>query len=98
MDIFNEHMKNPNQIDKIPDVKVTGKESINSIQFSAKNMLEIPQGTRTLDGLQGNLRVGLLYLEAWLRGEGAVGINNLMEDLATAEIARGQGNITMKKF
>jgi len=79
LDIFNEHMKNPNQLEKIPDVHVT-----------AKTMLEIPQGTRTLEGLQGNLRVGILYIEAWLRGEGAVGINNLMEDLATAEIARGQ--------
>lgn len=61
-------------------------------------MLEIPKGTRTLEGLQGNLRVGILYLEAWLRGEGAVGINNLMEDLATAEIARGQGIFHLRKF
>jgi malate synthase len=54
--------------------------------------LEPPSGTRTLEGLRGNLKVGVLYLEAWLRGDGAVGINNLMEDLATAEISRSQSN------
>ena len=41
-------------------------------------------------GVQGNVSVALQYLEAWLRGSGAVAINNLMEDTATAEIARAQ--------
>ena len=41
-------------------------------------------------GLRSNVSVGLQYLEAWLRGNGAVGINNLMEDAATAEISRSQ--------
>jgi malate synthase len=41
-------------------------------------------------GVHGNVSVALQYLEAWLRGSGAVAINNLMEDTATAEIARAQ--------
>ena len=40
--------------------------------------------------MRGNVSVALQYLEAWLRGSGAVAINNLMEDTATAEIARAQ--------
>ncbi len=41
-------------------------------------------------GLRSNVSVALRYLEAWLRGNGAVAINNLMEDAATAEISRSQ--------
>jgi len=41
-------------------------------------------------GLRSNVSVALQYLEAWLRGNGAVAINNLMEDAATAEISRSQ--------
>jgi malate synthase len=41
-------------------------------------------------GVRGNVSVALQYLAAWLDGAGAVAINNLMEDTATAEIARSQ--------
>ena len=41
-------------------------------------------------GVQNNVSVGLRYLESWLSGSGAVAIYNLMEDAATAEIARSQ--------
>ena len=41
-------------------------------------------------GLRENIRVGVQYLEAWLRGRGAVPLYNLMEDAATAEISRAQ--------
>ena len=47
-------------------------------------------GERTLDGLRANVSVGIQYLQAWLEGNGAVGIHNLMEDAATAEISRSQ--------
>jgi malate synthase len=47
-------------------------------------------GSVTGVGLRGNISVALQYIEAWLRGNGAVGINNLMEDAATAEISRSQ--------
>ncbi len=47
-------------------------------------------GAVTEAGLRNNVSVGLQYLNAWLAGNGAVGIHNLMEDVATAEIARAQ--------
>ena len=50
----------------------------------------IPGGTITAEGVRMNVEVALLYLEAWLRGIGAVAIHNLMEDAATAEISRTQ--------
>ena len=47
-------------------------------------------GKRTMEGLRSNVSVGIQYLASWLRGTGAVAINNLMEDAATAEISRSQ--------
>ena len=41
-------------------------------------------------GVRSNISMALRYLEAWLRGNGAVAIDNLMEDAATAEISRSQ--------
>jgi malate synthase len=52
--------------------------------------VRIPGGRITEGGLRGNISVALQYLAAWLGGSGAVAINNLMEDAATAEIARSQ--------
>jgi malate synthase len=48
------------------------------------------EGTRSLGGLRHNVRVGIQYIEAWLRGQGCVPLYNLMEDAATAEISRAQ--------
>jgi len=79
-EIFDAHMKGPNQLDrKREDVHVT-----------AADLLRIPTGTRTEAGLRLNVRVGVQYLEAWLRGSGCVPLYNLMEDAATAEISRAQ--------
>ncbi len=50
----------------------------------------VPNGTTTETGLRHNISVALQYIEAWLRGNGAVAIYNLMEDTATAEISRSQ--------
>ena len=47
-------------------------------------------GQRTEEGLRSNVNVGIQYISSWLRGNGAAGIYGLMEDAATAEIARGQ--------
>ena len=47
-------------------------------------------GEITEEGLRNDVSVGIHYLSAWLRGSGAVAIDNLMEDAATAEIARSQ--------
>jgi malate synthase len=52
--------------------------------------VRIPGAKITMDGLRTNIDVALQYLDAWLRGTGAVAIHNLMEDAATAEISRSQ--------
>jgi malate synthase len=72
----------PNQLDRLrPDVDITREQLLN---FSAT------PGAFTEKGLRTNVSVALQYLAAWLGGSGAVGINNLMEDAATAEISRSQ--------
>ena len=79
-EVFEAHMKGQNQLDRLrEDVSVT-----------AKDLLQTPQGTRTEDGLRLNIRVGIQYIEAWLRGNGCVPLYSLMEDAATAEISRAQ--------
>jgi malate synthase len=53
-------------------------------------LLAVPRGVRTREGLRANLRVAIRYLESWLSGRGCVPLYHLMEDVATAEIARVQ--------
>jgi len=62
------------------------------VSVSADQLLDVAStpGDVTEQGLRSNISVGIRYLEAWLRGSGAVAINNLMEDAATAEISRSQ--------
>ena len=80
MEVFDRLMPEPNQLaKKRDDVHVTQAE-----------LLEVHKGKRTEEGLGVNIRVGVQYIEAWLRGRGAVPIYNLMEDAATAEISRAQ--------
>ncbi len=80
MEIFDQIMPQPNQIDrKREDVKI-----------SAADLLQPPVGTITEEGLRTNVSVGIQYIAAWLNGRGAVPINHLMEDAATAEISRAQ--------
>ncbi len=79
MDVFNEYMPTPNQISKERTETIT-----------AADLIEVPQGTITEEGVRKNINVGILYLESWLRGNGAAAIYNLMEDAATAEISRTQ--------
>ena len=72
----------PNQLDKLrEDVHVTAEQLLD---------VAATPGEVTEQGLRNNISVGIQYLESWLRGSGAVGINNLMEDAATAEISRSQ--------
>lgn len=73
-----------NQLDVKRD-DVSGDEDV-----LANALLEAPAGERSEEGLRHNLRVGVTYLAAWLDGNGCVPIDNLMEDAATAEIARAQ--------
>ena len=59
--------------------------------MTATDLLDFgPSEPITEQGLRTNISVGVRYLEAWLRGSGAVPIFNLMEDAATAEISRAQ--------
>lgn len=60
------------------------------VSITPEDLLKVPTGTITADGLRINVDVGLQYLEAWLGGNGCVPIYNLMEDAATAEISRTQ--------
>jgi malate synthase len=79
MDIFS-RMTGPNQL----------RTKREEIAVTRDDLLRVPQGTITAEGLAANVVVGLRYLEAWLGGKGSVPINNLMEDAATAEICRAQ--------
>jgi malate synthase len=62
------------------------------VEISREQLLDVrvPDGRITEAGLRNDISVALQYLAAWLGGSGAVAINNLMEDAATAEIARSQ--------
>jgi malate synthase len=60
------------------------------VDVKSSDLLRVPEGSRTENGLRTNIAVGIGYVEAWLRGTGCVPLNNLMEDAATAEISRAQ--------
>ena len=80
MQIFDAQLKGQNQLDrKREDVHVT-----------ARDLLAVPEGSITAQGLANNVEVCILYLAAWLGGNGCVPIHHLMEDAATAEISRIQ--------
>ncbi|MER7556656.1 malate synthase A [Nocardioides sp. NPDC126508] len=72
----------PNQVDRQRD----------DVSVAASDLLDVASadGAITLAGLRDNVEVSLVYLDAWLRGAGAVAIHNLMEDAATVEISRSQ--------
>ena len=79
-EVFDAHMKEPNQIARRRD----------DVHVTAEDLLAVTEGQITEEGLRWNIDVGLQYLESWLRGSGCVPIYNLMEDAATAEICRAQ--------
>jgi malate synthase len=78
-EIFKKAFSSENQITYVPQVNIT-----------AADLLTIPIGDITEQGLRNNINVALQYIEAWFGGRGAVAINYLMEDVATAEISRSQ--------
>ena len=82
-EVFDQALGNrPNQKDRLrEDVRIGAAELLDT---------RVPGGRVTDAGVRGNVSVALQYLAAWLDGAGAVAINNLMEDTATAEIARAQ--------
>jgi len=78
--VFDTHMTGTHQLDVLRE----------DVSVAATDLLSLPAGTRTEDGLRTNIRVGVQYLAAWLGGTGCVPLNHLMEDAATAEISRTQ--------
>ena len=80
MDVFDAVLDGPNQLDRLRD----------DVEVSAADLLQPAEGTITEGGVRGNIEVAIRYLAAWLRGAGCVPIHHLMEDAATAEIARAQ--------
>jgi malate synthase len=81
-DVFTEHLKDEsNQIDYVPSYEITD------------DMLQdftIENSSITEEGIRTNIKVGILYIQSWLLGQGAAALFNLMEDAATAEISRSQ--------
>lgn len=80
LSIFDEHMPAANQIGRLRE----------DVGIGRHDLLRIHEGTRTEQGLRHNIRIGVQYIEAWLRGIGCVPLYDLMEDAATAEISRAQ--------
>jgi malate synthase len=79
-EVFDRMMPQPNQVDRVRL----------HVRVLRDDLLKIHDGTKTEAGFRLNIRVGVQYIEAWLRGRGAVPIYHLMEDAATAEISRAQ--------
>ena len=79
--IFSNWVSNGNQLNKmLPEAD----------EITSSDLLAVPEGEITLAGMKDNIEVSIHYLAAWFSGNGCVPINNLMEDLATAEISRAQ--------
>jgi malate synthase len=79
-EVFDRMMPQPNQVPRM-------RLYVNVLR---DDLLKVHEGSKTEAGFRLNIRVGVQYIEAWLRGRGAVPIYNLMEDAATAEISRAQ--------
>jgi malate synthase len=79
-EVFDRMMPEKNQITRVRA----------HVRVLRDDLLKIHHGSKTEEGFRLNIRVGVQYIEAWLRGRGAVPIYNLMEDAATAEISRAQ--------
>ncbi len=79
LDVFDRLMPGPNQLEKSPEGSVT-----------AEDLTTPSAGSVTAAGVAMNVNVAIGYIAAWLRGQGAVPLHNMMEDAATAEISRAQ--------
>ena len=80
LDVFGTSIPGKNQLDV----------SLDNINITQEDLLEVHKGEKTEDGMRECIRVGIQYIAAWLGGRGAVPLYNLMEDAATAEISRAQ--------
>jgi malate synthase len=80
MEVFDRHMPEPNQLRSVQA----------NLCVTAADLLQVPKGQITEASVANNVHAALHYIACWLGGRGAVPINGLMEDAATAEIARAQ--------
>jgi malate synthase len=80
MEVFDEHMPMPNQVNVLRETTI----------ITQQDLLAVPTGTITEAGLRNNVNVCIQYMASWMAGNGCVPIFNLMEDAATAEISRTQ--------
>ncbi len=80
MDIFDQHMPTPNQVNVSRETR----------DIRQADLLAVPAGTITEAGIRNNINVCIQYMSSWMDGNGCVPIFNLMEDAATAEISRTQ--------
>ena len=80
MEVFDRLMPETNQVGR----------TLDNLAVTESDLLQLPAGNITEAGFRGNISVGIQYIESWLRGQGCVPLNNLMEDAATAEISRAQ--------
>ena len=80
-EIFDEHLKTPNQIDK---------QIYLNYSIEPEDLLCTPKGQCTEVALRKNIGIAFQYINSWINGNGCVPIDNLMEDAATAEISRAQ--------
>ena len=80
-DVFDREMSTPNQVHRVPQ---------RGGRVRAADLVAVPDGARTREGLLEGVKVVLLYSEAFLRGVGCIPVNHKMEDAATAEISRLQ--------
>ena len=78
--VFDKYMPTPNQI-------FVKREDLNVV---AEDLLAVPKGTITEEGVRKNISISVLYIASWLNGQGAAALHHLMEDAATAEISRSQ--------
>ena len=79
-EVFDTYMPNANQIDK----------ARSDVEVAQVDLLDVPVGTISIEGLKANISAAVHYTEQWISGLGCVPLNNLMEDAATAEISRAQ--------
>ncbi|HEX2259663.1 MAG TPA: malate synthase A [Actinomycetota bacterium] len=83
MEVFDADLgEQPNQLHRLREEVVVSAHDLLHVEAVGEGVSE--------EGLRNNVRVGIQYIESWLRGFGAAAISNLMEDAATAEICRAQ--------
>ena len=80
MEIFDRAMPGDNQID----------QPCEGIEITADDLLQVPRGKITEEGVRENIRVAIQYMVAWLDGSGCVPMNDMMAGVATAEVSRAQ--------